>query len=105
MGLYELEYSLNRKEILNKKNNEKLNFISNKGINYNIIYSNFNSQYIRENKTKNWHEFFNLVNKDITIKLYTNGIKQQQFDCMKKEIKLNHKENWLNKTKNKSIFV
>lgn len=105
MGISQLHYSLNNKELLNKYKIDKLNsFVSEDILDFNTN-NDYNLKYIRINNTKNWDNYYNLVNRVEGERLYTNGIKQQQHQQILRELKPKRKNNLLNKSIKKSFFI
>ena len=106
MGIFQLQYSQNREELINKSRNEKINsFADKRGPVFNSLIENYNSKYIKTNHTKKRDDFYNKVNRDDGVRLYTIGIKQKQHQRILREIDQNQKNSLLNKLIKKQIFV
>jgi hypothetical protein len=106
LGIFHLQYSQNREELINKSRNEILNsFTEKRGSVFNSLIENYSSKYIRTNHTKKWNDFYNKVNRDDGERLYTIGIKQKQHQRILREIDQNQKNSLLNRLTKKPIFL
>lgn len=106
MGIFHLQYSQNREELINKSRNENLNsFTNERRLVFNSLIENYNSKYIRTNHTKKWDDFYNKVNRDDGERLYTIGIKQKQHQRILGDIDQNQKNSLINRLVKKPIFV